>query len=483
MKKRTFKTLGVCVLAGMIMASTMAMGVSALDANGKCEVTINTSANSVTGEYKIYKVATVTPNGGAFNYDYTDAFGSFENDYPLETVVAKYNGNESATNISDSADIQKYADKLAQAATILTPTVASGKLSENTKVDLEPGYYLVTIDSSNAGMIAAPSLIVVTNEDSKSVNAKTSSIPFEKKIAEINNGGSVSSTKDTGVGEIGATVTYNINTRLPKYAEGVTGVTDFVITDDPSDGIKYDINNDNMKVMVGDGVELTRGTDYTVLASADGFVLTIVDDVVLANGGKDVVVSFDATIDTDAAIGSAGNPNDASLVYGNDYATGGGKGTFDDEVTVYTTQITVNKTDGTNPLVGAGFTIKEKDTNRVIATINSTEQNPLSTFEFKGLDEGTYIIEETQVPKGFKKAADKEITITADKGGGNVEFVGTFNSGEELIEETVINTPGTSLPGTGGIGTTIFTVTGASLVVAAGAMLTVYLKKRKAEEK
>lgn len=481
MKKRTLKTLGVCLLAGMIMSSTMAIGVSALNTEGKCEVTINTSTNSVTGSYKIYKVADVTPNGGSYDYKYTTAFESFATDYPLETVVANYAGNESTTNISDSADIQKYADKLAQAVTSTTPTIAIGTLTEATKVNLEPGYYLVTIDSSNAGMIAAPSLIVVTNEDTKSVNAKTSKITFEKKIAEISNEGSISSTKDTGVGEIGATVTYNINTQFPKYAKDVTEVTDFVITDDPSDGIKYDINNDNMKVTVG-GTEINKGIDYTVEANGDGFKLTIVDSVVTAHGGENVKVSFDATIDTDAVIGSAGNPNDANLVYGNDYATGGGEGHLDDKVTVYTTQITINKTDGTNPLVGAGFTIKEKDTNRVITTINSTTENPLSTFVFKGLDEGTYIIEETQVPEGYKKAADKEITITADQDTNNVEFVGTFNEGKKDFTETIVNTKGTSLPGTGGIGTTIFTVTGASLVVAAGAMLTVYLKKRKAEE-
>lgn len=473
MKKRTFKTLGVCVLAGMIMASTMAMGVSADEQTYK--VTVNQAEEGITGTFNVYKVATVNKNGNAYDYEYTNGFTG----EALESTVAGYSSN--------SKEAQEYALALAGQLNGKT-AVASGAIGSS--VDLDPGYYLVTISTNNTGMVAAPSLVLVT-DSATSVQPKTSQLTFEKKIAEIDNGGSVSSSHDTGVGEIGATVTYNINTRLPKYAPSVTEVTDFVITDDPSDGIKYDINNDDMKVIVG-GSTLKKGADYTVAGEGDGFKLTIKDTVVLENGGKDVVVSFDATIDTDAEIGSAGNPNDANLVYGNDYATGGGEGHFDDKVTVYTTQITINKTDDKGePLPGAGFAIYRKGETTPIQTIDPREDDPStddidesSTFVFKGLDEGTYVIKEVKMPNGYKQADDKEITITADKEDSNVEleFVGTFNGGKELIEETVINTPGKSLPGTGGIGTTIFTVTGASLVVAAGAMLTVYLKKRKAEE-
>lgn len=48
--------------------------------------------------------------------------------------------------------------------------------------------------------------------------------------------------------------------------------------------------------------------------------------------------------------------------------------------------------------------------------------------------------------------------------------------------KTIVNIKGQTLPGTGGMGTIIFTVVGAGVVLVAGIMLIVYMKKRKIEE-
>ncbi len=82
----------------------------------------------------------------------------------------------------------------------------------------------------------------------------------------------------------------------------------------------------------------------------------------------------------------------------------------------------------------------------------------------KGLDEGTYKIVEEKAPNGYSIVSVDDQTIAA---GENADI--TFN---------VKNTKLASLPGTGGIGTTIFTIGGCIIMIAAAAF---YFLSRKKE--
>lgn len=483
--KKFFKTTGVCLLAGLIATSAMAMSVSALNASGKCTVSIGTNANSVTGTYSIYKVATVTPNGGAFDYAWTTKFSSYSTAYNLETVVAAY--------ANDSTEIKTLADKLAMTAKDLTAD-ATGTIGNS--IDLDPGYYLVTVTTTDAGIVTQPSLFVVTKEDTKTFNVKSSTITFNKTITAITNDGNVSTSGKTGIAELGATVSYKLEADVPSYAADVSSIDpDMSITDTPSAGLQFvdaDTNN-KVDVIVTLGGTVVGAANYTVSDTGAGgsFTVTFNDDWVLANGGAKVAVVADATV-TEAAVVNAANTNEATLTYSNQYATGAGTGTISSSTSVFTTKFDVTKTfesfnQDNAPI--AGFTLYkgtsaeyEAGTATAVGSEIKTDGTNNDVITFSHLDAGTYTLVETTVPTGYKKAANKEVEISVAADGTTNEYTADSFTITDNGNIAITNTEGQTLPGTGGVGTTMFTIGGISLVLVAGAMLTIYMKKRKTAE-
>ena len=167
------------------------------------------------------------------------------------------------------------------------------------------------------------------------------------------------------------------------------------------------------------------------------------------------------------------------------------------------------------PIKGAEFKIEDKDGN-LIATIKGDTNNAGNVIisiknadgttkeEINGVDTGSYVISglqageytvtETKAPDGYKLLANAiSVKITAKKDLDSDEFNGkyTVEEGNENVttpitfgEKTAIgfaieNTQGTILPGTGGIGTTLFTFGGIALILIAGVMFIVYTRKQK----
>lgn len=495
--KKIFKGMTAAAVAAVLAASMVPMtAFAAAVTTDTQEITFNSNVTNLT--YKIYQVATATVAAGGTAYDYT-LVAPFTDVAGYETI-----DKIAAVDSSDAAAKKDLADALAAKVdtTSTNPTTPLATVAGGEKASLAPGYYLIL--TSGSQMTGAPILLSVRSDTPiGTVNAKTSEITFDKTIEKVTasatgtglTGGTVGTGNDTAQVSIGSTVSYKLATKFPNYAETIqaTNMTEYSITDIPSAGLTLvdkdgdGLDKDDFVVTVGG----TATTDFTVAAEgSNGFKISFANAFVLTNKTKDVVVTYDATVNKNAVVGTAGNPNKATLKFDNNYYEGGTSKEIPDDGKVFTTKLVVNKTFSdftktpTNKYPVAGFTLYAANGTDVIATASTTEDN--NTVEFKGLAAGKYVLKETTTPDGYKTAADVDITITAN---GDTKYDGTYSFTNAIMDAdntygtaNVVNVKGQTLPGTGGMGTIIFTVAGAGVVLVAGIMLIVYMKKRKIEE-
>lgn len=299
---------------------------------------------------------------------------------------------------------------------------------------------------------------------------------------------------------------------------GATDIVDYVIEDVPEDSITIDMDNIVVKVdgaTITTGFTLTKNYENDAINDGAGFKIVFDDDVVIANGGKSVVIEYTGTLDN-PDVDTDANNNSSKVTYSNDFYTGGGafeadgitpkidkdnlpedptepgdqdepEGTPETEgsdADIFCTIFTINKVDGdtNSPLTGAEFTVTKKADSTVVGTMTATG----ATHVLKGLKPGVYTVSETTTPRGYKQMADFDITVSTSETGTAVYTGNGFSISSAKAADsktlTIENYPGQVLPATGGIGTILFTVGGATIVLLAGAMFVLYMKKRKIEE-
>ena len=208
-------------------------------------------------------------------------------------------------------------------------------------------------------------------------------------------------------------------------------------------------------------------------------------------------MEYTSELNANAVLGKEGNVNKAQLEFSNNpnkEQTGKpdtGKTPWDN-VIVFTYQVVVDKyansVDG-EKLTGAEFTLEKVLENGGKETIRVIKSEDGTSFTFKGLDDGDYILTETKTPDEyntidpitFTVTAEHEITwegeerntrltsLTGNQADGKITFTSDKDKGE--LSTKVVNKKGSTLPTTGGIGTTIFYVVGVILMLGAGVLL------------
>lgn len=408
---------------------------------------------------------------------------------------------EELSNVASNSDAATAeANKLNAYLGTATGSVSVPTYSANVDYTIDglpAGYYLVKDkDNSLAGTDDSYTSYILMVVKDQGVAPKSSTTTVEKKVKDTNDTtGTTTDWQDSADYDIGDDVPFELTATL---AENVSAYKTYklVFHDTLSAGLTY---NNDYKVTI-DGKDVTEA--FT--ANYKGTELTFSCDDVKDLGATNrsiVKVDYSAKLNQNAVIGAAGNPNDVYLEFSNNPNSDGEGETGNtpkDTVIVFTYKVVINKVDKEmKPLKGAEFTlykkIKDQDDKKIITVATGDDKN---IFEFKGLDDGDYVLKETKTPDGYNTIADQYFTISAThdetsddpklkKLNGvattgqvfTIKFTSKVDDGS--LSADVINNKGSVLPSTGGAGRVAIYVIGAILVIGGGIVL---VTKRRVRE-
>lgn len=476
-------------LLALVMVFSLATTAFAAD------TTITAPAGS-TRTYDVYQIFTGDLSGKVLsNVKWgKNGTGTVGEAVPQDTLDALAKVN-SLSDTEKLAAISKYVNLNSE---------KFGTVSDGSPLNAPTGYYLIK-DNGPVGDGEAYSLYVVQIVGPTTISPKVSTVTSEKKVDDKNDSNTTQDEvkwEDSADYDIGDDVPFQLKATIAQDYDNYK-VYKLTFHDKESAGLTFKPDTVVVKID-GTTVDSSKYEVVTTgLTDGDTFEVRFADlKSTAAKAGSVITVEYSSTLNDQAVLGSTGNPNTMHVTYSNNPndEQGGENGkTPDDTVIVFTYKVVANKVtknpdydpevEGSEqyiPLKGAGFTLYKKNASgKYVAVGSEVKGDEMTTFEWKGLDDGDYKISETTTPAGYNTIADIEFTITAEHdvlpdnptltslSGGN-KFTGEVSTG--AVSADIENNAGSTLPETGGIGTTIFYVIGSILVL--GAVVLLVTKKR-----
>lgn len=312
------------------------------------------------------------------------------------------------------------------------------------------GYYLVkdqngTVDTANGAYTRF--MLEVVGDATATVKSEVPSGDKKVYIDDVTTG-------DANNASIGSHVSYEITSKVPNHVG--YNYYYFIMNDTLSEGLTFD-GAGSVAVKVGN-VVLTQGVDYYVYTedvAPKTFRLAFAN-IMNYDVGADIVVTYSATINDKAVIGTTGNPNTWNLQYSNnpdDTFDGENRPdnpdkpglpldeenealgqTPDEKTLTYVTELDItkyaNEVLDTNRLEGAEFTLTGTSKQVVLNTVDYYEASENGTYYL--LLDGTYTetaptgteyveigVGTAETTTGYIKNADGEYVIPTDTGDYN----------------------------------------------------------------
>lgn len=501
--KKAMKKLMAALLA---VAMVCAMAIPAFAAKG--EPVTNSDVSLTNHRFEAYQIFSAKLDSGKLT-DVTWGEGVKGNELLValqaDTTLGDFGTCENASDVAKKLEgfttekATKFAAFVAEKYLSTTKTEGTGTITLPSA-----GYYLIKDVTPVEGKYDASNLtlLLVSGAEEVTPKVKTDIPTLQKKVKDKNDSIGESATtgwQDSADYDIGDIIPYQLTATLGNVSNFDTYYVEFV---DTMDHLTY---NGITSVKVGD-TTLTSGEYFYNWNEMDKKLTVFIDDVKQygATNGSTITVEYTAILDDDAIIGSTGNPNEAYLVFSNN-PNGDGKGkTAPDKNIVFTYKVVANKVDEHDkPLPGAAFALYKKlpavpnpgdgtsyimegnDAYAPVKELNvgangEVEDKELTNFEWDGIDDGDYMIKEIITPAGYNTIEPIKFTVTATHETnaddpkftellGGDDFTGAVSTG--ALTANIQNRMGSTLPGTGGIGTTIFYVVGGGLMVAAAILL------------
>ena len=508
-------------IMALLLATVMVLSMGAVAFASETETHTYTVADPseedvTTGHtykaYQIFKADSITEDGELGNIAWADGV----------TDAGK------TALLGDKADIKALAESLgtddSAAAVAFAKLAYKNKDKLGTPVDVTSGTtilgmgYWVIVDESTAANVKVVNWATLYQSDGKeaiSIVSKVDAPSSDKKVKDTNDSKANSTTdwQRSADYDIGDKVPFQLTATLPgNYTDYETYHLTF--HDKECTGLTFD--ESSVKVYVGDSATPVNAANYTVKTTDIGEdTFQILFDyagltAMNVTNSSVIRVEYESELNEDAEIGLPGNPNTSNITYDNnpnsDQDGEEGGTTPAKTAIVFTYKVVINKVDKDGAsLEGAEFTLTKTlagGTTKTIAVIKLDEDgNPevvsgtgadatsnATKFSFNGLDDGTYTLKETKTPEGYNTMPDYTFEVVAthtandgtaaaltDLAGKKVSGEITLTFDKDLAEgsltEDVINQKGAVLPSTGGIGTTMFYIIGAIMVIGAGVVL------------
>ena len=506
-------------LASLLLALVMALAlaVPAFAAGETYSITIaNAAENHVYEAYQIF-AGDLSTNTDGKKVLSNIVWGSGVSDAgktALGDAAAK------AETIKTEADAKAFAQAVAP---YLTNAATSGTQTNDKYVisGLAAGYYLVKDkDNSLANKDDFYTAYIMRVVDNVEAAPKGDKPTLNKKIKH-NDGETWGVVGDN---QIGDTVEFRTISTVPDTSN-YTSYT-YIIHDTMSAGLTSNVTKDSgVTIKINDkaGNGATLDSKYYTVAvdakDANSFTVTIDIIKAVADGkmakGDELYTYYTGVLNSNAKVGSADNTNEAKLEYSNNPNNSEDKATTPpSKVYDWTFKMKINKVDENNKaLTGAKFVLSKKGELNVadlecgedgvptktdsliklvkvqdgyrIATATDADADITYVIEagavtIKGLDDATdYYLYETKAPVGYNQLkVPVKFTITAAYNADGSQLASdsptvSINDGAAStnLSTNIENKAGSTLPSTGGIGTTIFYVVGSVLVIGAAVVL------------
>ena len=493
----------MALLVAVIMCMAMAMPAMAARITITTDETYDSAAGSATA-YKAYKIfdAKYTSLSGANTQDDKDTFSYPEDakvSYFMATgnpwistvqgmttyfdVAAASDGSGYTVTLKEGVDnndttAKAIATALDNALSTVNPTgdyAGVDVTAGGSAVTVDAGYYLIkSTTASILALVTTDVTLVEKNDYTKLIKEFTT----ETTVSDFDAADDETTSQDDSV-QVGDTVSYTLTVYIPAGAN-----QQMVVTDTYTSGLDPVVESGKVKVTANNFTGIP-----TVSAPSEGsFTITLSATDVASNAGKTVTFVYEAKVTEDAW--KATQENTGKVKYGNDYETQPDKvdsNTYNLEIdkkaesetgdSLKGAKFELYRTDADHSLTKAAvslvaltdaeltaasitkaadtvyYRVADADDSSTTTTIDMTNASSAVIYGLDG--DSTYSVRETQAPTGYNK-------LDADV---DVEMNDTNHV------QPVVNNAGSVLPSTGGMGTTIFYVIGAILVVGAGILL------------